>query len=79
MKGDNIMLKVIKNRRSIRAYIYKEVEGEKMLEILKLTTQSLFSNDYFKYSLVSIGYSNEENKFIDKFDKIDLYSWYSYE
>lgn len=56
-KGDNKMLEVIKNRRSVRTYIDKDVKEENLI----------------LYSLVSISYSTEENKFIDKFDKNKIY------
>lgn len=48
------MLDVIKNRRSIRTYIDKDVEEEKILEILKAAMQSPSSKDSSPWEFVVV-------------------------
>lgn len=48
------MLEVIKNRRSIRTYIDKEVEEEKILEILKAAMQAPSSKDSSPWEFVVV-------------------------
>lgn len=52
------MLEVIKNRRSIRTYIDKYVEEEKILEILKLAIQSPSSKDSSPWEFIEINLNN---------------------
>lgn len=52
------MLEVIKNRRSIRTYIDKNVEEEKILEILKLAMQSPWSKDFSPWQFIEINLNN---------------------
>lgn len=52
------MLEVIKNRRSIRTYIDKDVEEEKILEILKLAIQLPSSKDSSTWEFIEINLNN---------------------
>lgn len=52
------MLEVIKNRRSIKTYIDKYVEEEKILEILKLAIQSPSSKDSSPWEFIEINLNN---------------------
>ena len=48
------MLEVIKNRRSIRTYIDKEVEEEKIIEILKSAMQAPSSKNSSPWEFIVV-------------------------